>query len=511
MVVVERGRQQMLESFLARERGQDRRFVAGVRTTGIYCVASCPARKPRPENVEIFATAAAATAAGYRPCRRCRPDLVAAGRDPERETVEEVWDAMRTAPGDFPDLGAVVARSGYGKTRLGELFRIHRHETVVGALVRARVAWAAAELLRAPRRRVLDVALDAGFESSSTFHDAFRRELGTTPVSWRRAADAQVTAFTLPGDFRLADAMAFCARDPESPAERWDGRVLQKAFVHHDGRPVVLELAFARGAVTVRAHGAVRGRVGRWSPEEIGAFHGLARHLLGLPTDAAAFARRARRVPGGAAMVRGGEGLRLARTASLGEALVWAVVGQQVTVAFAARCRRALVARLGRPAPGGMLAHPDGAALAGADAAVFRAAQLSRGKGATLHAVAAALTAGDLDDLGAGSAVAAEQRLLAIRGVGPWTAQYALMRGLGFADCAPVGDAGLAAGVQGLLGLEGRACREQIGDFLSPFAPSRTLACAHVWHWLGANPQPVRRGRRVAAAARVDEDAKGDR
>src|SRR5215208_7141089 len=116
------------------------RFFTGVITTGIYCLPACKARKPKPENVKFFPTCEAARAAGLRPCKKCHPDDFARGADPVLEDIETIVAEMRAQPAKFRDVRAVVQRSGFGATRLFELFRQHYQSTPADVLLRARVA-----------------------------------------------------------------------------------------------------------------------------------------------------------------------------------------------------------------------------------------------------------------------------------------------------------------------------------------------------------------------------------
>src|SRR6185436_15572822 len=167
------------------------RFFTGVLTTGIYCLPACKARKPKPENVRFFPTCEAARAAGLRPCKKCHPDDFARGADPILEDIETLVAEMRAEPAAFSDARAVVRRSGFGATRLFELFRQHYHTTPADLLLRARID--AAKLLLAggsalPGRSpatddsVLGIATNVGFESVSVFHEHFRRLNGLTPA-----------------------------------------------------------------------------------------------------------------------------------------------------------------------------------------------------------------------------------------------------------------------------------------------------------------------------------------
>ncbi len=131
---------------LASDASCNGRFFTGVLTTGIYCLPSCRARKPKPENVQFFPTCEAARAAGLRPCRKCHPDDFARGADPVLDDVETLIAEIRAEPARFPDGRSIVRRSGFGTTRLFELFRQHFHVTPADALIAARLTAAKALL-----------------------------------------------------------------------------------------------------------------------------------------------------------------------------------------------------------------------------------------------------------------------------------------------------------------------------------------------------------------------------
>ena len=127
---------QMYARVLAGDASYNGRFFMGVLTTGIYCLPACKARKPKPGNVRFFPTCEAAREAGLRACKKCHPDDFARGADPVLETVESLVAEVRTAPANFPDARAIVRRSGFGSTRVFELFRQHYHTTPADLLLR---------------------------------------------------------------------------------------------------------------------------------------------------------------------------------------------------------------------------------------------------------------------------------------------------------------------------------------------------------------------------------------
>ena len=459
---------------LASDPTYDGRFFTGVLTTGIYCLPSCRARKPKAENVRFFPTCEAARAAGLRACKKCHPDDYARGADPVLETIEAVVAELRADPARFPDAAALVRRTGYGSTRAFELFRQHFHATPAGLIAAARLAVAREKLLSTDAPAA-DVAFASGYESLSAFHAAFRLHTGLTPAALRSLPLAPEFILALPPGYPLERVLAALARDPDSLAERLEGSVFHAA-TRLGGTPALLRLDFSMpGAVAVAL-----------PPEFPAALRPVAAArvtaLLGLGQDAAGFARLARGL-GLSRLVAGRESLRLVQYLDPWDALVWAIVGQQINLPFAFRLRRALIALAGSPVGRGLSAPPSPAALAALPAETLLARQFSRQKTGYLLSVARLVADGalDLGRLAAGSATRAERTLREVRGLGPWTVNYVMMRGLGFADCVPYGDTGVTSGLRKLFTLDLRPDADATRRLMLPFAPHRSLATAHLW------------------------------
>ncbi len=470
----------MLERSEARDASWDGRFVVGVVSTGIYCLPSCPARRPKPENVRFFPTVAAARAAGLRPCRRCRPDELRPGDDPGRRLAAELVARLRRDPAAFPDAAALRRAAGVGATRLAALCREHYHATPRQLLEGARVEAAQRRLL-AGDGRVLDVALAVGFESLSSFHAAFRRRARMTPGDYRALRDGGPFTLALPRDFRPDLTLAFLGRAADSPTERVAGRDVVRALRLPEGSGRLhLELA----GTAVRCRWAGPGRPGA---DSAAALHATALRLLGLHADPGPFERRLAADPARRRLLEGRRGLRIPQSASPFEGLTWAIVGQQVNLAFAYTLRRRLIARAGRSAGEGLTAHPGPEDVARLEVADLTGMQFSRRKAEYLIDAARAIAGGDLplDELAAGPAGALEARLLAQRGVGPWTARYVMLRACGLADCVPVGDSGLTTALARFHGLDHRPGPDETEELMLPFAPYRSFATNHLWTSLG--------------------------
>jgi 3-methyladenine DNA glycosylase/8-oxoguanine DNA glycosylase len=209
------------------------------------------------------------------------------------------------------------------------------------------------------------------------------------------------------------------------------------------------------------------------------SLHGAALRMLGLTNEVTLFETRH------AAFAARRKGLRLPLLPTGFDALCWAIIGQQINIKFAGALRREIVELAGEDGPGGMRAHPTPARVANLDVATLNARRYSRSKARYLIDAAAAVASGELDieNLPEGSAVAAEKKLTAQRGIGLWTARYAMLRG-GFADAAPVGDSALATALQRLHNLPERPDADRTARLMSAFAPHRSLATMHLWTFL---------------------------
>ena len=470
-------REELLRRFYARELADDGRFFVGVVSTGIYCRPSCRARSPRPENVRFFASERDARAAGLRPCRRCRPDLHERV-DADRQRLRALAARVRSDPPRWRDVHALSTELETGATKLNALFRHDYHLTPAAFLARARVE-RAMELLARERSGVLEAGEASGFESASTFHENFAALTGLTPGAYR---DLGPPGFTvrLAESGRTRELRAFFGRDARGRTERVGEDRLQKALVL-DGVPLVLDLALGARSVDVSL---TAGRpIAR---ESWFRAHRIAMRWLGLESDAPAFERRAARSPDIARLVHGRTGLRIPRSTDVFEGLVWVVVGAQVNVAFAARCRAALVELAGTPAPDGFVAHPAAEHVARLEPADLVRCQFSRRKAEYLIDAARAIVAGELDleALRSEPVSLVAERLSAVRGLGPWSVQYLLLRAYGFEDCAPAGDVALAEALRRFHDRPERPESAEVTELMKPFAPHRSLATYHLWNSL---------------------------
>ncbi len=457
-------------------------FVTAVRTTGIYCRPSCPAITPKPTNVEFFAAAATAQQHGYRACKRCRPD--ATPGSPEWNTrADAVGRAMRLIADGLVDregVGGLAARLGYSERQVHRLL-VHEIGTGPLALARAQRAQTARVLIETTSMPITDVAFAAGFASVRQFNDTIRDVFASSP-SQLRAASA-VPAGPGPLTLRLArrepfhaeSLFAFLGERAVPGVEHWDGVTYRRSLRLPHGAGVV--------ALTPRSDAVT---CSLWLDDVADAQSAVqrCRRLLDLDSDPQAVDAHLGGDPVLAPLVAKRPGLRSPGHPDGAELLVRAVLGQQVTVRGARTLAARLVARAGEPLPprlvgvagpgshdGGVTTlFPTPAALAELDPADLA---MPRARARALLAACAELAAGRLV-LDAGSdRDAVASALVAVPGIGQWTASYVSMRALGDPDVFLPTDVGVrhaltAAGAAGAVEPE-------------RWRPWRSYALHHLW------------------------------
>ncbi|MEU2348182.1 AlkA N-terminal domain-containing protein [Modestobacter sp. NPDC049651] len=467
-------------------------FVTAVHTTGIYCRPSCPARTPLRTNVSFHPTAAGAQAAGFRACRRCRPDAVPGS--PEWDArADVVARAMRLiADGEVERAGVrgLAARLGYSER---QLHRLVTAELGVGplALARAQRAHTARLLLETTRLPVAEVAFAAGFASIRQFNDTVRAVFDTTPSALRPAVP--LADGGTPGELTLRLA----ARAPFAPdevllflglhatpgLEEWDGTTFSRVLDLPHG-PAVVRLSPAPGGAP-----AVTARLRLTELRDLGPAVTRCRRMLDLDADPAAVDEQLGADPALAPLVAAAPGRRVPASPDAPETAVRAVLGQQVSIAGARTLTARLVARAGRPLaePVGTLTHafPRPDALAGAD---LSGLGLTGARERTLGALAGALADGTVRlDPGADREEAGRS-LLALPGIGPWTAALVALRGLADPDVWLPGDLALRRSLAALGSSD--------ADAAGRWRPWRSYAVLHLWSLavpsLSTRPLPER-------------------
>ncbi len=456
---------------LASDASYDGRFITGVLSTGIYCLPSCRARKPKPENVRFFKTIEDAQLAGLRSCKKCKPDEFYSGEDSAVEIVEALACKVRAIPWDFDGVPSLAEALDRSQSTVHEIFREHFHKTPAEFLVNARLEWACRQLLDSDKD-IGEIALDAGFGTLSAFYENFRSSAGMSPAAYRNLRTGGPFVVSLPDPYPLARVLRYIGRDPHSLSERLEGNRARVATMIN-GEPCLIRLDFEGDAVKVDANGS--------GPD----IHRIVVRLLGLDQDVRSFESLVTRL-GYERLIDGRHGLRLAQTPCIFDGVVWAVVGQQVNLPFTFALRRRLVERTGTPVGEGMVAPPTAEQVAQLSVEDLLPHQYSHRKAEYLIGIANQVVSGELalDEMREWSAVRVKKTLLAVRGLGPWATNYIMMRSLGFADCLPIGDTGLTAGVRKLFALDQKPGTPEVECLMREFAPHRSLACYHLWQSL---------------------------
>ncbi len=418
---------QCRQARLARDARFDGRFVTAVTTTGIYCRPICPATPPLERNVRYFESALAAAAAGFRPCLRCRPDS-APDSPAWRGTSTTLERALRLidegALAEAP-LGTLCERLGIGERYLRRLFQ-QRFGVSPTAYAQHRQCLFAKQLLHETTLPITQVAFASGFRSVRRFNDAFRARIGLAPRELRRRAGGASEPLTLTLAYRPPYAWRalrdFLAGRALAGLEWVDDT--------HYGRHI--HWGKARGRFTAEhdpARHAFRVRLELDDPDVMAPVVRRIRRLLDLDADTATIECHLRRALPGVPLV---EGLRLPGVWSPFEAGVRAILGQQVAITAARRLVESLVATLGEPAGTAGRHFPTPAAIAASDLAFLGMPGARRD---TLRRFAAWYADGEAGDDPA--------RWTALKGIGPWTARYAALRGTGHPDIWLEGDAGV--------------------------------------------------------------------
>lgn len=485
----------------------DGRVYLAVTTTGIYCRPSCPARTPLQRHCRFFPSAAAAVAAGFRACRRCRPDALPGSRH---------WDARGDLAARALRLIAAGAADEVGVAGLARRLAVserHLHRVLVeevGAspqqLARTRRAQTARMLLEQTPLAMADVAFAAGFTSVRQFNDVVRGEFGTTPGALRRASGPTMAGVSVtpspsgpadPGSpdpvvelrlrhrapLALEPLRRFVAGHTIPGLERHDPATGEhtRCLRLPDGRPAAVTAVLAPPA------SASPGGRATPSPSE----HVVVRLHLPDVADLAPVVARVRRWldldadpvlvdgalsadPALAPLVAARPGLRVPGGLDGGETALCAVIGQQVSLAAARTFAGRLVGAFGDPGPLGLSAFPLPGVLAAAGPDAVRAATgLTGARSRTVHALATALAEGLVLDPGA-DRDATRAALLALPGIGPWTADYVALRALGDPDAFLPGDLVLKR----ILGVGTAAAASQRGEAWRPW---RGYALMHLW------------------------------
>jgi AraC family transcriptional regulator of adaptative response / DNA-3-methyladenine glycosylase II len=468
-------------ALLSRDARFDGMFFVAVRTTGIYCRPSCSARTPHRHNVDFYPSAAAAQREGFRACKRCRPDATPGSAD-WNVRADLAGRAVRLIADGVIDRDGVpgLARKlGYSERQVTRAV-VSEMGAPPLALARAQRARTARILLENTQLSVADIAFAAGFSSIRQFNDTIREVFDATPTAMR-ARRAQQSGETGVIDLRLAyrppmpthSTLMFLGDRAIPGVEEFDGHLLTRS----------LRLPHGSGLVALTpAPGFMRARLRLADHRDLAAAVARVRRLLDLDADPVAVDDALGRIPAIAGVVAAQPGLRSPGAVDGFEMAVRAVVGQQISVAGARTVLARLVADYGEPAyePTWRL-FPSPERLAEADPASL---PMPRARGRTIVRIAAAMATGELVLDGGSDRDEARAALLQLDGIGPWTADYLLMRALGDPDIHLASDLGV------------RHAQARLPEFdPAAAAPWRSYLTHYLWSTLGGTNTHLVKGK----------------
>lgn len=457
-------------------------FVTAVLSTGIYCRPSCPVRPPLARNMTFYPTAAAAQKAGFRACKRCRPD--ASPGSPEWNVRGDVVArAMRLIADGTVDRSGVTGLADHLGYTTRQLERLLQAEVGANplALARAQRTQTARVLIETTDLPFSDVAFAAGFSSIRQFNDTVRAVSALTPTMLRqrargRSADERVSADVL--------SLRLPVRAPFS-YEGLFGHLAASAVpgveeVRDGAYRRTLRLPSGSGVVALTPHpDHVQCRLVVDDFRDLSAAIARCRRLLDLDADPVAVVDALSQDPHLGAVVAKAPGQRIPRTVDEAELAVRVVLGQQVSIKAARTHAGRLAQVYGTPLtdPDGGLTHvfPSTAQLTALDPDRL-AMPASRRR--TLTTLIAAMAAGDVEvDAGADWSRARAQ-LSALPGIGPWTTEVIAMRGFGDPDAFPVTDLGLRAAAKAV-GLP--TASDALLEHSARWRPWRAYVTQHLW------------------------------
>ena len=419
---------------ISRDPRFDGKFFIAVTTTGIYCRPICPVRSPKKINIRYYPTAAAAAAAGYRPCLRCRPEA-APGTPAWLGTCAVVQRALRLIEEGVLDDGSVAAladRLGLGPRHLCRLFVHHVGASPI-VVAQTRRLHFAKRLLDQTELPITEIALAAGFGSVRRFNSAFLQTYARSPRDLRRRRqdgpheqNEVVLRLSFRPPYDWIQVRDFLAARALPGVERVDERGYARTVVVGD----------SLGTICVRpvdGDNALELHVRGTASTALFQLSSAARRVFDLAADPARIAHTFQSDPVLSPLVKRRPGLRIPGAWDPFECAVRAILGQQVSVSAGRTLVSRLVLRFGRPVtlsePGLTHLFPTPAALVSAD---LEGIGLTRARAAALRALAKAVAAGHLTFTGAADDVCATP--CELPGVGQWTAQYIALRALGEPD-----------------------------------------------------------------------------
>jgi AraC family transcriptional regulator of adaptative response / DNA-3-methyladenine glycosylase II len=433
-------------------------FFTAVRTTGVFCRPVCPARTPLRRNVEFFPNAAAAQAAGYRPCLRCRPEMspdlpVSAGTS---ATVSRGLRLINEGALDTGSTAQLAERLGLTDRHLRRLFLEHVGVPPVVVAKTRRILFAK-RLITETTLPFAEIAFTSGFGSLRRFNEAIRETYDRNPKQLRRIATPETVA-----------APTIELKLPYRPPYDWSAFLNFIRYRAIEGLETVDDDSYHRNGIVVRHHASANCLVACIEPGKLSQLRSIVekiRFFFDLGANTPEITNHLRKSPILRRVVNKNAGLRLPGSWNGFELAVRAILGQRVTVKGASTLAARLVQRFGAP---------QEEVLADAD---LTGIGLTKVQAESIRAFARAMCDGSirLDSSAASSEAIA--RMCELPGVGPWTANYIAMRALGDPDAFPASDLGLLKAME-------MSSPRRLEEIAEAWRPWRSYAALYLWESL---------------------------
>jgi AraC family transcriptional regulator of adaptative response / DNA-3-methyladenine glycosylase II len=472
--------QSCYRALVARDARFDGLFFVGVTTTGIYCRPICPARTPGSKNCRFFPVAAAAEQAGFRPCLRCRPELA-----PGNSSVDAVgrvarMAAVRIQAGALNNGGGVEGLAREFALCSRQLRRAMRQELGVSPVQLAQThrLLLAKQLLTETRLPIVEVALASGFESVRRFNSLFKSHYRLAPRRFRGSLRAPLDDEPLRLHLAFRPPLAW----PQLLRFLADRSVAGIERVSAGGYSRTVAIGSARGWLNVTPGKIPNTLCVELSASLSGVLAPLLarlRHLFDLGARPSAIAGHLAGDPRIGKSVKHFPGLRVPGAFDGFELACRAILGQRISVRAATTLSGRLAARFGEtietPDPALNLLAPDPGRIAAAAVDDLVGLGIARTVAVAIGALAREVSAGRLRIQPGADVESTIDQLCELPGVGPWTAHYIAMRGLGWPDAFPDGDLGLLRGL-------GESSAARVRIVAEAWRPWRAYAVMHVWN-----------------------------
>lgn len=476
-------------AFKAKDARFDGRFFVGISSTGIYCRPVCKARQPKPENCTFYPTAAEAEQAGYRPCLLCRPEL-APGTSVTDATAKLVYRAARMLEkncGSGQSLEELAGRLGCTDRHLRRVFTAEYHVSPVQYLQTCRLLLAK-NLLTDTNLPVLEVAMAAGFGSLRRFNDLFKKHYGLAPTALRKRMSQEkkqsgniTLALGYRPPYRWDDMLKFLAGRAIAGVEVvTDSEYLRTVCLENaDGKYILGWIRVGhepqRNALSVTVSGTLLSVL----PQVLAR----VRHLFDLYCDPISIYEVLQIMndlkPGLCTL-----GTRVPGCFNAFEMAVRAVLGQQITVKAASTLAARIVTTYGRPVQTGIpgLTHtfplPEDILAMGSEIVNhFGVLGVIAARSNTIYELARTLSQGEIDFELCAQPEEEIKKMMEIRGIGSWTAQYIAMRAMEWPDAFLETDAGVKRVLQPYTSKE-------ILKMAEAWRPWRSYATVNLWNTL---------------------------